>query len=161
MQERTSQSIAKSQGPPSIGDPGKQGWSPPILPGLQLPRSTRTNYTTWLLVRYHAGDSGARPLPPGTAFWESPDVWVESSLGINKPVVGQANRVFARVSNLGWQFAAGVWIKFWWADPALVITEASANLIGKAFLPSIPSGWSVPVECPKPWIPVVENGGHE
>jgi hypothetical protein len=64
------------------------------------------------------------------------------------------------VSNLGWQYAAGVWIKFWWADPALVITEASANLIGKGFA-NIPSGWSVPVECPKPWVPVVENGGHE
>jgi hypothetical protein len=139
---------------------GKERLSPPILPGLQFPSSTRTNYTTWLLVRDAVGDSGVRPLAGGTVFWESPDVWVESTSGINRPVAGQPNQVFARVTNLGWQYATGVTVKFWWADPSLAITETTANLIGIGWA-DIPSGWSVAVQCPKPWVPIVENEGHE
>lgn len=85
---------------------------------------------------------------------------MQSSLGINQPIVGQPNKVFARVTNLGWQYATGVIVKFWWANPSLAITESSANLIGTGWA-DIPSGWSIIVEYPTPWIPVVENGGHE
>ena len=138
----------------------KQKFTAPTIPSFQLPRESRKHYTPYLLVRDAAGDTGARPLPGGTVFWESPDVWVESSLGINQPVVGEPNRVFARVTNLGWQYATGVTVKFYWADPSLAITETSANLFGIGFA-DIPSGWSVVVESRKPWVPVEENGGHE
>ena len=162
MQQTNPQTGAKgSAAGQAEGNQGKQSYSPPKLPRLELPRSSRTHYTTWLLIRYAAGDHGVRALAPGTRFWESPDVWVESSLGINQPVVGQPNTVFALVTNLGWQYATGVTVKFYWADPALAITETSAHLIGKGFAQGIPSGWSVPVVCPNPWVPVVENGGHE
>lgn len=135
--------------------------SAPIIPTLKFPWETNINYTPWLLVRDALGDIGARPLPSGSVFWESPDVWVESANGaINQPVVGQPNTVFARVTNLGWQYATGVIVKFWWADPSLAITETTANLIGIGWT-DIPSGWSVVVQCPKPWVPIVENGGHE
>jgi hypothetical protein len=97
------------------------------------------------------GDYGGRPLPPGTVFWESPDVWVVSSAGINQPVVGEPNTVFARVSNFGLEQANGVVVKFWWANPSIAITESSATLIGIAFT----------TIGPEPWVPVLENGGHE
>lgn len=117
-------------------------------------------YTPWLVVRYAVGDFGGRPLAPSTVFWESPDVWVTSTLGVNQPIPGEPNQVFARVSNFGLQQANGIVVKFWWANPSLTITEASANLIGVAFV-DIPSLRSVVVECPDPWVPIVENEGHE
>jgi hypothetical protein len=117
------------------------------------------------VLRYNGLDTGARPLAPGTTFWHSPDVFVASSAGANVPVAGEPNRIFARVNNGGVKDAAGVVVRFWWANPSLAITEASAHLIGTAtaFVPSGSNGVlsSVIVECPTPWIPVVENGGHE
>jgi hypothetical protein len=117
-------------------------------------------YTPWLVIRYAVGDFGGRPLPSTAVFWESPDVWVTSTLGVNQPIPGEPNQVFARVSNFGLQQANGVVVKFWWANPSLAITEATANLIGVAFA-DIPSLRSLVVECPDPWVPIVENGGHE
>jgi hypothetical protein len=113
-----------------------------------------------LLVRTYLGDTGIRPLSSGTVFWESPDVWVVSAAGINQPIPGQNNTVYARVSNLGRETATGVQVRFWWANPSLAITEANANLIGIGFT-NIQGGSTVDVRCPNPWIPVVENGGHE
>ena len=123
-------------------------------------RATSKTYTPWLVIRYAAGDIGNRPLPSSAVFWESPDVWVVSSLGINRPVPGEANHVFARVTNYGLQQANGVVVKFWWANPSLAITESTAHLIGTGFC-DVPSLRSVVVPCPRPWVPVEENGGHE
>ena len=142
------------------GKGDKRHFSAPAIPILTFPRETSVRYTPWLFIRYAAGDTGVRPLAGGTVFWESPDVWVQSTLGINQPVVGQPNRVFARVTNQGLQYATRVAVKFWWANPSLAITESTANLIGTGWA-DIPSGWSVVVECPTPWVPIVENGGHE
>ncbi len=127
-------------------DPGKGG------PG----------YTPWLLVHYEfPGDSGARPLAPGTVFWESPDVWSEGSLGKNQPVVGEPTQVYGQVTNLGAETAVGAIIKYWWANPSLAITEATANLIGTATGLTIPSMNMIPFPCPTDWTPVEQNGGHE
>ncbi len=141
------------------GDKGKGAFVPEV-PILRLPRETRTHYTPWLLVRANLSDAGARPLASNAVFWESPDVWVVSAAGINQPIPGQANTVFARVSNLGLETATGVQVRFWWANPSLAITEATAHLIGIGFT-NIQGGSTVDVQCPKPWIPIVENGGHE
>ena len=54
-------------------------------------------FTPWLLIRYSATDLGARPLPPGTVFWASPDIWVESSDPLGNPVAGQDNFLHARL----------------------------------------------------------------
>ncbi len=136
------------------------GWTIPWFPIPTSPGQQTSNYTPWLVVRSMVGDYGGRPLPSGTVFWESPDVWVVSSAGINQPVVGEPNAVFARVSNFGLEQANGVVVKFWWADPSIAITESSAHLIGIAVV-TIAGRRSAVVECPDPWIPVLENGGHE
>ena len=93
-------------------------------------------------------------------FWESPDVWVTSTLGVNQPVPGQANTVFARVSNLGLQDAVGVFVEFYWVDPSLAINLANANLIGIGSV-DVTAGSAAVATCPTPWVPVIENGGHE
>lgn len=140
----------------------KKQFQPPQIPQLNfnIGRRDPQHYTPWLVVRANYGDFGDRPLASGSVFWESPDVWVVSSLGINQPVTGENNTVFARVNNYGAQDATGVWVKFWWANPSLAITESTANLIGIGYA-NVPSGWSVDVQCPTPWIPIEENGGHE
>lgn len=117
-------------------------------------------YSPFLVMRYQFGDGGIRPIPSGEVFWESPDVWVVSSVGINMPKAGEANRIFARVSNLGSADALVVNVRFWWANPSIAITPATAHLIGSATI-DVPSGYSREVECPVKWLPVVENGGHE
>ncbi|HVW97289.1 MAG TPA: hypothetical protein VHA56_15055 [Mucilaginibacter sp.] len=133
----------------------------PRIPVIKFGRERgNEHYTPWLTVRANYGDFGNRPLPAGTVFWESPDVWVQSSAGINQPVVGENNQVFARISNYGQQNASGVMVKFWWANPSMAITESTAHLIGIGYT-DVPSGWSVNVQCPVPWVPVIENGGHE
>lgn len=149
--------------PDGVGGAGDSDKFRIDIPPFRFPGDDggKTHYTPWLVVRFASGDEGARPLAGGTVFWESPDVWVEGSLGINQPVPGEPSNVFARVSNFGQEDATGVLVKFWWADPSLAITEASAHLIGIGSVAVVPSLGTVTVPCPTPWTPVVENGGHE
>jgi len=142
-----------------IGGEGKHGRAPQV-PSLIFPGETRVHYTPWLLIRSYLGDAGARPLASGSVFWESPDVWVVSAAGVNQPITGQNNTLFARVTNLGRETATGVQVRFWWANPSLAITETNAHLVGIGFV-NIQGGSTVDVQCPTPWIPIVENGGHE
>jgi hypothetical protein len=154
------------------GDSGGKGdgYFTPRVPNFSLGRRSdgkngdgnggNKQYSPWLVIRYETGDVGDRPLPSGTVFWESPDVWVVSTLGVNQPVPGEPNTVYARVTNLGMQDATGVFVQFWWANPSLAITETTANLIGTTTT-TVLAGSSVVATCPTPWVPVVENGGHE
>ncbi|HWZ03882.1 MAG TPA: hypothetical protein VNX40_09765, partial [Mucilaginibacter sp.] len=147
--------------PRNNGKGDNKHFTAPQIPKLNFNgRKDPVHDTTWIVVRADFSDQGDRPLAPGTVFWESPDVWVQSSAGINQPVPGENNTVFATINNYGLQDATGIMVKFWWADPSLAITEATAHLIGTGFV-DVPSGWSVQLQCPTPWVPVVENGGHE
>jgi hypothetical protein len=157
--ENTDQITVKGR---TNGKADGKGFTAPQIPKLNFGgrKGPTPHYTPWLVVRVDFNDFGDRPLAPGSVFWESPDVWVQSSLGINQPVPGEDNTVFANINNYGMQDATGVQVKFWWADPSLAITEATANLIGIGFV-DVPSGWSVQLQCPTPWVPVIVNGGHE
>jgi hypothetical protein len=93
-------------------------------------------------------------------FWESPDVWTEGSAGINQPVVGEPTHVFARITNLGLQDAYGVTVKYWWANPAAAITEATSHLIA-ADTVTVPAGYTKTFQSPVDWTPAEQNGGHE
>jgi len=147
--------------PRNNGNGDNKRFTAPQIPKLNFNnRKEPVHDTTWIVVRANYSDFGDRPLAAGTVFWESPDVWVVSSAGINQPVPGENNTVFARINNYGLQDATGIMVKFWWANPSLAITESTAHLIGTGFV-DVPSGWSVQLQCPTPWVPIIENGGHE
>jgi hypothetical protein len=134
------------------------------LPTPNLPRGKDgdgPHYSTWLLIRSNAGDTGSRPLLPGSVFWESPDVWTVGSLGVNRPVVNETTQVFARVTNRGMAPATPVTIKYWWADPSVAITQDPTKLIGEITGALIPANSSLVFQCPSDWVPIEANSGHE
>jgi len=141
----------------SEGDPNRP------LPDPRRPpeKNGGPHYTPWLVVRYQAGDAGDRPLAPGTVFWESPDVWSQGSQGINQPVVNEPTQVFARVTNQGMQDSVNATIQYWWANPSIAITEATATPIGTLTGVTIPAQNSLVFQSPTDWVPIKVNNGHE
>jgi len=133
----------------SGGGPGKpgSGGSPPWT----LPKQ---KVGTWLLIRYDSADQGARPIPAGDVFWESPDIWLTGGDGFDNPVGGQPAQVFARVWNLGMLVAAPVRVDFFYIAPSLGIQPSAPAPIGTAWT-IVPPLSAVVVACPKPWIPPV------
>jgi hypothetical protein len=105
------------------------------------------------------------PVTPTGVFYLSPDLWVESSQGINLPVQGEESQVYARVHNLGLMDAVNVNVRFYWADPSAAITDQSAHPIGGTLAAATRTGVfikaaagsgqdsSVVVPCPSPWVP--------
>jgi hypothetical protein len=77
---------------------------------------------------------------------------------------GAPNTVYAHVWNLGRAPIAGVKVEFYWFDPSLTIESNHAHLIGMTRVDLGPR--SSPdchklVKCPRAWVPVFANGGHE
>jgi hypothetical protein len=126
----------------------------------RLAHGDRRDQTAWLLLRYAAPDLGIRPIPPGQVFWDSPDLWVESSDPFGNPVASEQNYLHARVFNLGAFMASPVKVDFYWANPALGLGPNTMNFIGSEYV-EIPSVSAVDVRCATAWVPAVVNGGHE
>jgi hypothetical protein len=146
------------------------------LPGIliKLKDQTRSKkFLPYLLVRSVLGDRGDRPI--NVPFWESPDIWTAPGDPATSPavppdhggtaVVGQPNTIYAHVWNLGFAPLAGVCVEFYVFDPSLGIDGAHAGppigvarceLAGRGM-----QGSHKLVKCPKAWVPVMENGGHE
>lgn len=139
------------------------------------PPPRKDSYLPYLVVRANPADHGQRPLPNGTVFWESPDIFVMP----NQPVVGapgvptnlggmaQAgapNTIFAHVWNLGRGPAFDVRVEFYWFNPTLGIEGSDANLIGFTYVTlgnrNSTKSHAV-VRCPVDWIPTFLNNGHE
>ncbi len=144
----------------------------PALLARQKDRGRAQSFLPYLLVRSLIGDRGDRPF--NQAFWESPDIWTAHGDPASTPaippdhggvvVAGQPNTVYAHVWNLGFAPLAGVVVEFYWFNPSLGIDGSDANLIGigrcELAARGMP-GSHVLVKCPKAWVPVMENGGHE
>ncbi len=120
----------------------------------------RPRYTPWLVIRYAAGDYGFRPIPGGTNYWKSPDIWIESSNPSGNGVAGEDNFVWVRIFNLGMAPSAPVKVDFYWANPALGLGAANMNLIGTEWT-DVPSQSFREVRCNSAWVPVFVNNGHE
>ena len=129
-------------------------------------------FLPYLLVRSVVGDRGDRPF--NTPFWESPDIWTAPGDPSTSPAVppthggeltaGQPNTVYAHVWNSGLAPLAGIRVEFYWFNPSLAIDGSQANLIGTARCDLSARGMAGShqlVKCPKPWVPVMENEGHE
>lgn len=141
----------------------------------KTPPPRKDSYLPYLVVRANPGDRGQRPLPNGTVFWESPDIFVipnqsadtAPDMPSNPGGVAQAgvpNTVFAHVWNLGRGPAFDVRVEFYWFNPTLGIEESDANLIGFTYV-SLGNRNSMKshalVRCPVDWIPSFVNNGHE
>lgn len=120
----------------------------------------RAPYTPWLVVPCNFGDFGARPLPPGTAHYQSPFIGVVSPDPSGVPLAGSPNTVFATVFNFGAATSAPTQVSFYWCDPSVGLGAADANLIGSTMV-EVPPGQGARVDCPVPWVPLYVNGGHE
>jgi len=144
----------------------------PSLLARQKERGRANSFYPYLLVRSVLGDRGDRPI--NVPFWESPDIWTAPGDPASTPSVpgnhggtvteGQKATVYAHVWNLGFAPLAGIQVEFYWFNPSAGIDGSHANLIGIARCEL--SGRGMPgshklVKCPKPWIPVMQNGGHE
>ena len=139
-------------------DPASDNRAPKMLP--------------FLLIRSFTGDNGTRPF--NQVFWESPDIWTAPGDPANAPAIppthggvltaGVPNTVYALVWNLGRAPLTGVVVAFYWVNPSLAIDGANAHLIGMQRFDLGPRNspqCRKLVKCPKPWIPVIENDGHE
>jgi hypothetical protein len=74
--------------------------------------------------------------------------------------VGQDSYVWARVHNRGTSSVSNATVRFYWANPATVITPTSATPIGSAFV-SLAAGETREVLCLSQWLPAWVNSGHE
>jgi hypothetical protein len=145
------------------------------LPKLLLRQKDRgraQSFYPYLLVRSVLGDRGDRPI--NVPFWESPDIWTAPGDPEASPAVpathggvltaGQPNTVYAHVWNLGFAPLAGIVVEFYWFNPSLGIDGTDGHLIGTARCQlaarGMPGSHAL-VKCPKAWVPVIENGGHE
>jgi hypothetical protein len=144
----------------------------PKLLERQKDRGRADSFYPYLLIRSVLGDRGDRPI--NVPFWESPDIWTAQGDPATTPAVpsdpggvvtaGKPNTVYAHVWNLGFAPLAGIRVEFYWFNPSTGIDGSHANLIGMARCEL--AGRGMPgshklVKCPKPWMPVMQNGGHE
>ncbi|MGZ4766355.1 MAG: hypothetical protein ACXV6M_11925, partial [Ilumatobacteraceae bacterium] len=125
---------------------------PPCDCGELPPGWRKEPQGTWLLIRYDDTDVGARPIPNGEVFWESPDINVLGGDAFGNPTAGQPVTLAVQVWNRGDVDAAPVRVDFAFVAPSLGITTAAPQSIGTAWT-TVLAGHSKVVECPEPWTP--------
>jgi hypothetical protein len=142
-------------------------------PGDSWAGQRKDLFLPFLFMRANAGDTGTRPVVG--PFWESPDIFVLSSVQPSAaPAVpkqlgqtaqaGAPNTLYAHVWNFGQSAAPQTVVEFYWCDPSLGIGPQSSHLIGETVvsLGARGSGRAhAVVKCPEAWTPTFVNGGHE
>ncbi len=133
---------------------------------------TRDESTRGLTLRYGDADDGLRPLPARTAFWNSPDLWIDhgGDTSVN-PMSGDAredavNVITARVTNMSKDITyhdinVEVWIcpfGMGEAGPHVQLPSAG-NLPRTGFTPGpLAPGESIEIACEPPWSPEGPGG---
>lgn len=112
----------------------------------------------WLVIPYKDTDEGARPVPAGEPFWESPYIWMRDLQGqrLTQAIAGQPVRVFARIRNRGTLSAFPTRVSFAFVDASLGIDWSAPRIIGELgerVPPNQLGPGVVDVECPELWIP--------
>jgi hypothetical protein len=120
---------------------------------------------SWLYIRYvddkKQTDFGSRPLKSGTKFWNSPAIFVGPLDKFGNVQAGVPTTITARIYNGGCMRAHNVYVEFWWFNPTLAFSDSLTNQLIGTFIGNIEGNSHRDVTCPKPWIPVVANSGHE
>jgi hypothetical protein len=111
---------------------------------------------TWLVIPYESADVGARPVPAGEVFWESPNIRVIGGDAFGNPTGGQPVTLEARVWNLGDIDAAPVRVDFAFVAPSLGIPWSTPQRIGTAWT-SVFAGQASVATCPEQWTPPIDE----
>lgn len=77
-----------------------------------------------LLLKYSAADTGTRPIPPGTQFWSSPAVTLNTADG--NYVVGTNPTIDVTVTILGSTAYQDLSVQVWVCDPSTVAGPSTA-----------------------------------
>jgi hypothetical protein len=114
---------------------------------------------TYLVIRYGAGDTGARPLPSGAVPWASPDITIIKPDGTqgDEAVVGLVNAIAVTVWNRGGVDAIGVYVDAFISAPTTGFTPATALPVGGNFVDV--QGYSN-ATISLPWTPDPTVIGH-
>ena len=109
-------------------------------------------------------------------FGRAPDIVVvkgivnslEGNTPTLHPIPNTPHTIFVRVWNLGRLAAIGVRLRVYWANPSFSFDDPASpgypHYIGGTYLDlsdRYQPGSHVVCRLPVPWIPVVENNGHE
>lgn len=93
----------------------------------------------------------------------SPDIWVvedPNSEAEIQPIANQPCYIMAKVRNNGSSAAINATVKFYWGDPSIGITRATANFVGSSNV-NLGPGDVQNVLCLTQWVPTFLNDGHE
>ena len=100
----------------------------------------------------------------GSPDWYlSPDIWIVADPGDSTesiPLAGTPCYLKARVRNNGSTDVSNATVRFYWANPSIGVSRATATLIGESYV-SLNAGDVDDVLCLTPWVPEFLNGGHE
>jgi hypothetical protein len=107
---------------------------------------------SWLVIRYDDQDVGARPVPNGDVYWESPDIEVVGGDGSGNPTGGIPVGLRVHITNYGSLDAAPVRVDFAFIAPSLGILPGAPQVIGTAWT-TVLAGHTKVVDCPTEWTP--------
>ncbi len=136
-----------------------------------MPCSEADTHSKRLTLRDSTADDGTRPLADGTAYWESPDLFINGGIDPGTAKVGADNHIMANVHNETQAPISNINLEVWVCDYTMGINPSSAlassnpggaPMTGFASGP-IPAGGNLVVDCGI-WHPVPAdaslNGGH-
>lgn len=136
-----------------------------------MPCSEADTHSKQLTLRDSTTDDGTRPLADGTAYWESPDLFINGGIDPGTAKVGADNHLMANVHNETQAPISNINLELWVCDFTMGINPSSAlassnpggaPMTGFASGP-VPPGGNVTVDCGI-WHPVPAdaalNGGH-
>ena len=101
----------------------------------------------------------------GNPVWNCLDIWTvpDGPLGPNgpggPPIVGQPTWVWAKVHNRGDAQEPTATVRYWWANPATVMTRGTAHELDAEQV-SLNPGETKEVVCDTPWTPSTDEAGH-
>jgi hypothetical protein len=114
---------------------------------------------TRLYIRTNPADDGTEPLPAGLPAWISPDIVIVQPGGTvgGEAVPLEVNQVRVTVTNGGGIPAVDAYVDAFVADPATLITPATASVIGGGFV-TIQAYSTTTMDLP--WTPTLSDSGH-
>jgi len=116
-----------------------------ILPVVVMLISGCATQFSNLLIKDSLLDDGSS-ISNDRIFWFSPDIWLDNDGDGNPdemPKIGETNRLFARVHNIGTLEAKDIKVKFYANEANTYFSYDDNSFVGTNFIPAIEPGKSV------------------